>query len=216
MRRDSIASLAEPQPLLNHGKVIYVRLKLPMKRDVPRVPPTKNGRERLRQASPFSRRRFFWREQLPGLLRIVAPRLGLYQSNKTSTRGKCMKVFLAALLVGGSVVATSGVVLAHHSFAMFDQEHPIQLTGTVKEYRYTSPHTFIILDVKDKDGTNQLWNLEGGAPSGLIRDGWSSKTLKPGDELQLMVDPLRSGAPGGAWNVNKIKYKNGDPIVVTH
>jgi hypothetical protein len=127
-----------------------------------------------------------------------------------------MKAYLAALLVGGSVIATSGAVLAHHSFAMFDQEHPIQLTGTVKEYRYTSPHTFIILDVKEADGTNQLWNLEGGAPSGLIRDGWSSKTLKPGDELQMSVDPLRSGAPGGSWNVNKIKFKSGEPIVATH
>jgi Family of unknown function (DUF6152) len=127
-----------------------------------------------------------------------------------------MKAYLTALLVGGSLVATSGAVLAHHSFAMFDQEHPIQLTGTLKEYRYTSPHTFIILDVKEADGTNQLWSLEGGAPSGLIRDGWSSKTLKPGDELQLTINPLRSGAPGGAWNVNKIKYKSGDSIVVTH
>jgi hypothetical protein len=126
-----------------------------------------------------------------------------------------MKSLLAALVVGGSVLA-SGAVLAHHSFAMFDQEHPMQLNGTVKEYRYTSPHTFIILDVKQADGTSQLWNLEGGAPSGLIRDGWSSKTLKPGDELQMTIDPLRSGAPGGAWNVNKIKYKNGDPIVVSH
>jgi hypothetical protein len=126
-----------------------------------------------------------------------------------------MKSLLAALVVGGSVLA-SGAVLAHHSFAMFDQEHPIQLNGAVKEYRYTSPHTFIILDVKQADGTSQLWNLEGGAPSGLIRDGWSSKTLKPGDELQMTIDPLRSGAPGGAWNVNKIKYKNGDPIVVSH
>jgi hypothetical protein len=127
-----------------------------------------------------------------------------------------MKAYLTALLVGGSLVATSGAVLAHHSFAMFDQEHPIQLTGTLKEYRYTSPHTFIILDVKEADGTNQLWSLEGGAPSGLIRDGWSSKTLKPGDELQLTINPLGSGAPGGAWNVNKIKYKSGDSIVVTH
>jgi Family of unknown function (DUF6152) len=127
-----------------------------------------------------------------------------------------MKAYLTALLVGSSLVATSGAVLAHHSFAMFDQEHPIQLTGAVKEFRYTSPHTFIILDVKDKEGASQLWNLEGGAPSGLIRDGWTSKTLKPDDELQLSVDPLRSGAPGGAWNVNKIKYKNGDPIVATH
>jgi hypothetical protein len=117
---------------------------------------------------------------------------------RASTGGKCMKPYLTTLLVGGSLVAISGAALAHHSFAMFDQEHPIQLSGTVKEFRYTSPHTFIILEVKDKDGTNQLWNLEGGAPSGLIRDGWSSKTLKPGDELQLSVDPLRSGAPGGA------------------
>jgi hypothetical protein len=87
--------------------------------------------------------------------------------------------------------------------------------------RFSAPavsfwRTFIILDVKNADGTNQLWNLEGGAPSGLIRDGWSSKTLKPGDELQLTIDPLRSGAPGGAWNVNKVKYKSGEPIVVTH
>ena len=104
-----------------------------------------------------------------------------------------MKAYLTALLVGGSLVATSGAVLAHHSFAMFDQEHPIQLSGTVKEFRYTSPHTFIILDVKDKDGTNQLWNLEGGAPSGLIRDGWSSKTLKPGDRCGAFVwDRLRA------------------------
>ena len=127
-----------------------------------------------------------------------------------------MKVYLAALLVGGSVVATSGAVLAHHSFAMFDQEHPIQLVGTVKEYRYTSPHTFIILVVKQQDGTTQTWSLEGGAPSALVRDGWSSKTLKPGDELKMTIEPLRSGAPGGAWNVGKTKFKDGRPIVVSH
>ena len=73
-----------------------------------------------------------------------------------------------------------------------------------------------LVDVKDKDGANQVWSLEGGAPSGLIRDGWTSKTLKPGDEINLKVDPLRSGAPGGAWNVNRVKFKNGDPIVATH
>lgn len=127
-----------------------------------------------------------------------------------------MKSYVAALLVGGSAFAISGSVLAHHSFAMFDQEHPIQLAGTVKEFHFVSPHTFIFLDVNEADGSSQLWNLEGGPPSFLARDGWSSKTLKPGDEVQMTIDPLRSGAPGGAWSVNKIKYKNGDPIVVTH
>jgi hypothetical protein len=45
---------------------------------------------------------------------------------------------------------------------MFDQEHPMELIGTVKELRYMGPHTFIILDVKDGNGGTQLWNLEGG------------------------------------------------------
>jgi hypothetical protein len=126
-----------------------------------------------------------------------------------------MKSHVKTLLVGAALLATGGFALAHHSFAMFDQEHPIELNGVVKEWKYTAPHAFIILEVKEADGTSQVWSLEG-APSGLIRDGWTSKTLKPGDELQMKIDPLRSGAPGGAWNVNKVKFKNGDPIVATH
>jgi len=100
---------------------------------------------------------------------------------------------------------------------MFDQEHPVEVNGVVKDYKYTSPHTFIILDIKDKDGSVESWNLEGGSPSALARDGWTNKSLKPGDELQLTITPLRSGAPGGAWNVNKIKFKDGSPIAApTH
>jgi hypothetical protein len=120
------------------------------------------------------------------------------------------------LLAVAALTVTSGGALAHHSFAMFDQEHPVDLVGVVKEWKYTAPHAFIILEVKEEDGTTQIWSLEGTAPSGLIREGWTSKTLKPGDELRLTVDPLRSGAPGGAWKVDKVKFKNGDPVVVTH
>jgi hypothetical protein len=129
--------------------------------------------------------------------------------------GKRMKLHLALLLAGGALVATGGAVMAHHSFAMFDQEHPMEVTGVVKDFKYTSPHTFIILDIKDKDGNVESWNLEGGSPSALARDGWNNKSLKAGDELQLTIDPLRSGAPGGAWNVNKIKFKDGKPVA-TH
>jgi hypothetical protein len=127
-----------------------------------------------------------------------------------------MKLGIRTLLAGAAVIAAGGGASAHHSFAMFDQEHPIDLVGVVKEWKYTAPHAFIILEVKEDDGTAQIWSLEGGAPSGLIREGWTSKTLKPGDELQLTIDPLRSGAPGGAWKVDKVKFKNGDPVVVTH
>ena len=127
-----------------------------------------------------------------------------------------MRPQLAALLLSGALTVTGGAALAHHSFAMFDQENAVELEGVVQEFKFTSPHTFIILVVKQNDGSSQTWSLEGGAPSALVRDGWSSKTLKQGDELKLMVEPLRSGAPGGAWNVNKTKFKDGSPIVVTH
>jgi hypothetical protein len=118
--------------------------------------------------------------------------------------------------MGGVLFVAAGPAMAHHSFAMFDQEHPIELEGVVKEFKYTSPHSYIILEVKAADGSTVIWNLEGRAPSLLSRDGWSSRTLKSGDELRLTIDPLHSGAPGGAWSTEKIKFKDGTPIVVTH
>jgi len=127
-----------------------------------------------------------------------------------------MRRHLAALLACGALLSLSGAGLAHHSFAMFDQENPVELAGTVQEFKFTSPHTFILLQVKDQDGSATVWTLEGNAPSNLVRDGWSSKTLKPGDEVELTVQPLRSGAPGGQWSANKVKFKGGQPIVVSH
>src|SRR5262249_56662837 len=122
-----------------------------------------------------------------------------------------------AVLASMALVATSGVVMAHHSFAMFDTEHPMELKGTVQEFKFTSPHTFILLQVKGDDGATTVWNLEGASPSALVREGWASKTLKEGDELKMKIDPLRSGAPGGAWSEKKTTFKNGDPIVsATH
>jgi hypothetical protein len=126
-----------------------------------------------------------------------------------------MRAKLTALLVGGTLCGFAGAALAHHSFAMFDQEHPIELVGKVKEFKFTSPHTFIILEV-NSGGENVIWNLEGQAPGGLARDGWSAKTLPPGTELKMTIDPLRSGAPGGAWTVQKTKRPDGSPVVATH
>jgi len=126
-----------------------------------------------------------------------------------------MKRQLIGLAAGLAVVAASGVALAHHSFAMFDQDHPMELQGTVTEFKFTSPHTFILLEVKGSDGSSTTWNLEGASPSALVREGWASKTLKPGDELKMTIEPLRSGAPGGSWSEKKTNFSSGQPIV-TH
>src|SRR6266705_1975123 len=94
----------------------------------------------------------------------------------------------AALVGGSALFAISGAAMAHHSFAMFDQEHPIEVVGTVTEFRYSSPHIYIFLDVKAEDGANKVWLLEGGSPSLLLRDGWTGSTIKPGYELRMTID----------------------------
>jgi hypothetical protein len=126
-----------------------------------------------------------------------------------------MRLKTTALVAAAAIVGLAGTALAHHSFAMFDQEHPVELAGTVKEFKFTSPHTFILLEVKNGEET-EVWNLEGAAPGGLQRDGWSAKTLPPGTQLKMTIDPLRSGAPGGSWSVQKTKLMDGSPVIATH
>src|SRR5262245_790689 len=117
--------------------------------------------------------------------------------------------FLAAVLC----TARTGAVLAHHSFAMFDTQHPIEITGTVKEFRWVSPHSILMLEVKAEDGTVRNWTLEGDTPSLLRTQGVTATSLKPGDEIVARVDPLHSGAPGGAYRARQVKFKDGRPLV---
>jgi hypothetical protein len=126
-----------------------------------------------------------------------------------------MRQRLSVILIGGSLIAMGGAAMAHHSFAMFDTDNQIELEGVVREFKYTSPHTFILLEVKAQDGSTTVWNLEGGTPSALVRDGWSSQSLRPGDELKMMVAPLRSGAPGGSWTPQGTKFRNGKEIAIS-
>jgi len=124
-----------------------------------------------------------------------------------------MKSQLVALLVSGAFLATSGAASAHHSFAMFDAQHPIEISGTVKEFRFVSPHTILIVTVKGQDGLAKDWILEGGAPGLQVRNGMTSKSLKPGDEIVVTINPLHSGAEGGSYQPMLVKFKDGRPVV---
>jgi hypothetical protein len=120
---------------------------------------------------------------------------------------------MTMLLACAAFAATHGIAVAHHSFSMFDNEHPIELQGTLKEFKFVTPHTFLYLTVKDADGNATDWNLEGANAGTLLRAGWTRQSIKPGDELILTVMPLRSGAEGGSWDQNKIKFSDGRPVV---
>jgi hypothetical protein len=118
------------------------------------------------------------------------------------------------LLAGLAWAVGSGTASAHHSFAMFDMEHPIEISGTVKEFKFVSPHTLLIVEVKGEDGTVKDWTLEGGAPGLLVRAGMTAKSLKPGDEIKATINPLHSGAEGGSYQPQQVKFKDGTPVAI--
>jgi hypothetical protein len=102
-------------------------------------------------------------------------------------------------LAGVSLFAFAAPALAHHSFAMFDQTKTVEMQGTVKEFQWTNPHSWLIVNVVDPQGKEVVWSLEMGGPGGLARNGWRPKTLSPGDKVTFKAHPLRSGEPGGQF-----------------
>jgi uncharacterized protein DUF6152 len=120
---------------------------------------------------------------------------------------------VGTLLAGASLLPFAVTAGAHHSFAIFDEAHPVELIGTVEEFRFLNPHSFIVLQVKTENARPVVWQLEGQSANSLRWSGWSAKSLKPGDQLRMTIEPLRSGAPGGAWSPNNIKFLDGSRAV---
>lgn len=110
---------------------------------------------------------------------------------------KTRLVLMSALLTGGILGAAT--LQAHHSVAAFDRNNPVALTGTVKEFKYTNPHTWIYLMVPDGKGGEQEWDLEGGSVNMVVRQGWTKNTLKAGMKVKLRIAPRKDGQPGGEW-----------------
>ena len=88
---------------------------------------------------------------------------------------------------------------AHHSFAMFDQEKTLTLEGTVKEFQWTNPHTWLQLVVKDPvTGREQEWGLEAQSVAIQTRMGWTRHSLSPGDHVVVQIHPVNGGLAGGS------------------
>lgn len=87
---------------------------------------------------------------------------------------------------------------AHHSFAMFDQKKVMTLEGTVHEFQWTNPHSFIELDVAS-GGRAQRWSIELNSPNNLTRQGWRRTSLRAGERIKVRIAPLRNGQTGGLF-----------------
>jgi hypothetical protein len=83
---------------------------------------------------------------------------------------------------------------AHHSASMFDRSKPVTIKGTIKAFNWVNPHcSIIVIDEK----TGETWNIESTSPGVLTRNGWTKRSLKPGDHVEMSVGPLRTGGPAG-------------------
>ncbi len=98
-----------------------------------------------------------------------------------------------------SLAAIAGSATAHHSAAMFDMSKTVTVQGTVKEFQYTNPHSWLQVLVVGPDGKTVEWGFETEGPSTLLRLGIKAKTFKPGDKVTIVAAPMRDGRPAGAW-----------------
>lgn len=107
-----------------------------------------------------------------------------------------MKKFLAlAATVGLALTVPSAQ--AHHSFAMFDRTREVTVHGTVREFQWSNPHAYVQLIARDSQGRDVEWSMEMGSPMYLYARGWRPRTLRAGMEVDVRINPLRSGDPGG-------------------
>jgi len=98
-----------------------------------------------------------------------------------------------AACVVAVVVAISATVAAHHSPAVFDRTKQVKLVGTVKAFRWQNPHTWLEVDVPGPKGKVETWGVEMTSPTYLVRAGWKNNSVKPGDKVTVIVNPLREG-----------------------
>jgi hypothetical protein len=112
------------------------------------------------------------------------------------------------LSIAGGLMAHDA--FAHHSPVMFDQARPLTLTGTVRDFQWTNPHSYIQLVVKNDQGQDEEWSLEMAAPTYLYNLGWRPSTVKAGDTVTVTIAPLRKGGKGGL--VLKAATADGTPI----
>lgn len=107
-------------------------------------------------------------------------------------------------LAGVAAVALGAPALAHHSHANYEANRTVEITGTVEDYQWINPHTWIYMTVVGEDGQEEEWALESGSTGQLTRRGWAPDSMKPGDTITAIVKPLKDGSNGGVLGLIRL------------
>jgi hypothetical protein len=122
-----------------------------------------------------------------------------------------MRGLTFTLLVGTAFMISDGALHAHHAFSMYE-DRPTPLEGTVIEFKYINPHTYIIVRAKDENGRTIIWKLEGPSPASLAREGWSKTSLKRGDQIKTTVYPSREDNNSAVYYPRFTIFRDGRTI----
>lgn len=113
----------------------------------------------------------------------------------------------------GLTALAAAPALAHHSFsAEFDADSPVTLEGEVIKMEWVNPHSWLHVKVTKDDGTVEEWAVEGGAPSALLRRGWTRDSLPPG--TQVVVEGFRAHDGGLRANARTIRFPDGKELFI--
>ena len=88
--------------------------------------------------------------------------------------------------------------MAHHSFAMFDNAKTQTVDGTVKEFEWVNPHSWLHIMAVNASGAPEEWAFEMGSPGQLTTQGWKKDTVKVGDKVSVSFHPMKDGSHGGS------------------
>ena len=110
------------------------------------------------------------------------------------------------------------LVNAHHSGSMFDSTSIVEVTGEVREFQYTNPHSWLLVDVIYEDGSVTTWGFEAEGPSTLMRAGIRKGDLPAGTPITIRGNPMKDGRSAGAWidavvNGESINPRNGFAVI---
>lgn len=119
-----------------------------------------------------------------------------------------MRGTIAAVLMAAGLLLAAAPIWAHHSFAAeFDEKKVVKLHGTVTRMEWVNPHAWIHIAVKNPDGTTTEWMIEGNTPNGLLRRGFTKKSLEPGTEV--FVEGYQAKSGDNKANGSSITFKDG-------
>jgi hypothetical protein len=113
-----------------------------------------------------------------------------------------------ALIAAVAIFASSAPAAAHHSSAMFDKTKTITVEGVVKKWELTNPHSWLWVDVVDKNGKTVQWGFEAEGPSTLARAGIRPSDFKNGTKIKITGNPLKNGNPQAIW-IDAVRESDG-------